>query len=434
MLDLADVPDEVGRASTPDRRRSTVERSAAAAASSERPPSRAPIASTYCAVLHDDEPTELERPHGGRQLGDRRQLVEVLVVVDVLVLPQQRVRDVHGVGAEGEHGEDVAAHGVADHAEALGGTSTSPRMRAYVSASFSRTTSTWSKWWASPDVVTLRVWCTRSPLVMSTSRWSVDRSASTSGTSGSRRTVSVSMSIPASSSWPITIAGTRPSDTVIAACTIDSVNALTPYPATGSCARSVARRAPPTSTPVGAYGATSSTKRASTTWNESSLCHSVSSASSPMTSKRVPTQPVDRVEVVVDGDPADAHRVGDLLDGAAQRERAPLVEQPHGPLLVLATEVGQAAAELGLDGVDQAVERTVQRRHPHRADDLAVPHQRDVARLAADRAGTSVAPTASTTGLTGDDQRVLAHAAALLRDQRRRAGSRGWRRWRTAAR
>ena len=79
-----------------------------------------------------------------------------------------------------------------------------------------------------PDVVTFRVWCTRSPFVISTSRWSLPRSASTAGTSGSRRTVSVSMPIPASSSWPITSAGTLPSDTVMAAWTIDSVNALTP--------------------------------------------------------------------------------------------------------------------------------------------------------------------------------------------------------------
>ena len=94
--------------------------------------------------------------------------------------------------------------------------------------------------------------------------------------------------MPVSSSWPITNAGTLPSETVIAACTIDSVNALTPYPAMGSCARSVARSAPATSMPVGAYGPTSSTKRVSTAWKESSLCQSVSSASRPMTSKRAP--------------------------------------------------------------------------------------------------------------------------------------------------
>ena len=101
-------------------------------------------------------------------------------------------------------------------------------MRAYVSTSFSSTTSTWWKWWANPDVVTLRIWCTRSPLVIRTSRWSRPRSASTSGTCGSRRTVSVSMPIPASSSSPTTDAGTAPSVTVMAAWTIESVNALTP--------------------------------------------------------------------------------------------------------------------------------------------------------------------------------------------------------------
>ena len=110
-----------------------------------------------------------------RQLLDRRELVEVLVVVDVLVLPQQRVRDVHGVAAEGEHREDVAAHRVADHAEArraprrpgagCGRTSPGPSpARPRSARSGGRC----------PDVSTLRVWWTRSPFVISTSRWSRD--------------------------------------------------------------------------------------------------------------------------------------------------------------------------------------------------------------------------------------------------------------------
>ncbi len=45
---------------------------------------------------------------------------------------------------------------------------------------------------------------------------------------------------------------------------------------------------------------------------------------------------VDGVEVVVDGDPAHAHRIGDVLDRPAQDERASFVEEPDGELLVLA--------------------------------------------------------------------------------------------------
>ena len=98
------------------------------------------------------------------------------------------------------------------------------RIRAYVSGSFSSTTSTTSKWWAIPDISTLRVWWTRSPFVISTRRWSRARSASTAGTSGSSRTSSVSIASPRSTSWPSTAAGARPSVTLIAAFTIASVN------------------------------------------------------------------------------------------------------------------------------------------------------------------------------------------------------------------
>src|SRR6478736_4070325 len=88
------------------------------------------------------------------------------------------------------------------------------------------------------------------------------------------------------------------------------------------------------------------------------------------------------VQVVVDGDAADAHGVGDVLDGAAQDERTAVVEHPHGALLVVTGQRRQRAAELALDAVDQAVQRAVQRRHPHRGDHLALPPQGEVARLA----------------------------------------------------
>ena len=82
------------------------------------------------------------------------------------------------------------------------------------------------------------------------------------------------------------MAGTAPSDADTADSTIDSVNAFTPYPEIGTWRRSVARSASARSMPSGTYGPTSSTKRVSTARNESSLCHSVSSASNPITSKR----------------------------------------------------------------------------------------------------------------------------------------------------
>ena len=80
-------------------------------------------------------------------------------------------------------------------------------------------------------------------------------------------------------------------------------------------------------------------------------------------------------------------------------ERATLVEQAHGALLVLARQHRQAAAELGLDGVDQPVERAVQRRHAHGGDDLRRPTRAGRRSARASSGATSVAPTASTTGL-----------------------------------
>ena len=53
------------------------------------------------------------------------------------------------------------------------------------------------------------------------------------------------------------------------------------------------------------------------------------------------------------------------------------VEDCHAALLWTA----QRAAELGLDGVDQTIERTVQWRHAHRRDHVAVPHERHVGRF-----------------------------------------------------
>src|SRR6478735_8520226 len=97
-----------------------------------------------------------------------------------------------------------------------------------------------------------------------------------------------------------------------------------------------------------------------------------------VTSGCIRTSAMDRVQVVVDGDPADAHRVGDVLHRPPQDEGTLLVEQAHGALLVLSRERRQRAAELGLDRVAQTIERTVQWRHAHRRDHVAVPYERHV--------------------------------------------------------
>ena len=57
---------------------------------------------------------------------------------------------------------------------------------------------------------------------------------------------------------------------------------------------------------------------------------------------------MDGIEVVVHGDAAHAHRVGDILDRSSQDERAALVEQTDRSLLVGPREHREAAAELGL--------------------------------------------------------------------------------------
>src|SRR6056297_39558 len=212
-----------------------------------------------------------------------------------------------------------------------------------------------------PDVVTLRVWWTRSPLVISTVRTVGDTSANTSLTWGSRWTSSSSIERPRSTSSPTTALGIIPSVTEIAARTIDSVNAFTPYPVTEMSARSTATSAAWTSIPSGTCGPTSSTKRRSAWRNESSLRHKVSSASNATTSNRSMRRDAARsaedcIEIVVHRDAAHAHCVGHVLDGTAQDERTALVEQTHRSLLVLARQSRQPIAEFGLDRIDQPVE------------------------------------------------------------------------------
>src|SRR5690606_35961971 len=71
-----------------------------------------------------------------------------------------------------------------------------------------------------------------------------------------------------------------------------------------------------------------------------------------------------------------------VLHRPAEHERPPLVEEAHRLLLVLATQLAQRSAELGLDRFDQPVERAVQRWRADGGDHLAFPDERHVGRLA----------------------------------------------------
>ena len=58
---------------------------------------------------------------------------------------------------------------------------------------------------------------------------------------------------------------------------------------------------------------------------------------------------MDGVQVVVDRDAAYTHHLTDRFDRLAEQEGAPLIEDPHGGLLLLATEFGQWRSDLLLD-------------------------------------------------------------------------------------
>src|SRR5579871_34571 len=86
------------------------------------------------------------------------------------------------------------------------------------------------------------------------------------------------------------------------------------------------------------------------------------------------------VQVVVDREAADPHRVGHVLDGLAEREGAPLVEQAHGALLVFAGQRGERGTQLALDVGHEPLERAVELgREAEAADDDAVPAEGNVA-------------------------------------------------------
>ena len=87
----------------------TKSRAALDAAQRPRPPRHRRIPAPAVARSAVDEP--------GGEIGQRSELDEVLVVVDVFEVPQDRVWDVYTVPTERQDRQDVAAHAVADHAE-----------------------------------------------------------------------------------------------------------------------------------------------------------------------------------------------------------------------------------------------------------------------------------------------------------------------------
>ncbi len=90
---------------------------------------------------------------------------------------------------------------------------------------------------------------------------------------------------------------------------------------------------------------------------------------------------MDGVQVVVDRDPTDTHRIGNVFDGAPQDECTSLVEHAYRTLLALTRKRRKRLPEFGLDSVDQTIECAMQRRHSHGTNDLALPHERHVGRL-----------------------------------------------------
>ena len=206
-------------------------------------------------------------------------------------------------------------------------------------------------------------------------------------TSGISRTGSVSIAMPGRTTSPITVAGTAPCVPPHGALDHRQRERLHAVPGDRHVA---AFGRPQRVAQVDAVGdvrsrrARRSASRRAT--NESSLCHSVSSASNPMTSKLVDSS-LDRVQVVVDGDPADPHRVGDVLHGAAQHERALLLEQADGALLVLA---GRSRRRPPSSDSTFSMRRSSApcsggMRTP--ATDVAVPHQGHVATAGGGRDG-----------------------------------------------
>jgi hypothetical protein len=61
---------------------------------------------------------------------------------------------------------------------------------------------------------------------------------------------------------------------------------------------------------------------------------------------------------------------------ARRKMNAAFVEQTYGTLLVGARKERELSAQFALDGIDQSVHRTVQRRKPHASDDATFPDER----------------------------------------------------------
>ena len=97
-----------GTAAVGSARRAAASRAVDSSCKVARKPSRSITATVAGVAQRSRAGTSAERLGGD----DRP------IVVDQLVLPRDVVGDVHGSATDGEHREDVAAHRVADHAEA----------------------------------------------------------------------------------------------------------------------------------------------------------------------------------------------------------------------------------------------------------------------------------------------------------------------------
>ena len=90
---------------------------------------------------------------------------------------------------------------------------------------------------------------------------------------------------------------------------------------------------------------------------------------------------VNGVEVVVDRDARDAHRVAHVFHRTSEGERTSFIEHADGALLVFTAQLSETAAEFTLDRFNETIERTMQWSGAHNGDDDALPDEWDVAGL-----------------------------------------------------
>ena len=89
---------------------------------------------------------------------------------------------------------------------------------------------------------------------------------------------------------------------------------------------------------------------------------------------------MQRVEVVVYGDPRDSHCVCDVLDSTPQDERTSFVKETNCGLLVVARKFLQGPAKFTLDALNDLLQDTMERGEPHPADEDSLPRRRFLVR------------------------------------------------------